>query len=81
LKWTDVSEVHTASIIRAMNALMMEAVRTSNTSVHFNVTTRRYIPENYKFKKVFNIDSNNACIKQSFVAHSVNQKYVPKLYS
>jgi hypothetical protein len=25
-------------------ALMMEAVRTSETSVHFNVTTRRYIP-------------------------------------
>jgi hypothetical protein len=26
-------------------ALMMEAVYTSETSVHFNVTTRRYIPE------------------------------------
>jgi hypothetical protein len=26
-------------------ALMMEAVRTSETSVNFNVTTRRYIPE------------------------------------
>jgi hypothetical protein len=24
---------------------MMEAVRNSETSVHFNVTTRRYIPE------------------------------------
>jgi hypothetical protein len=39
---TDVSEVHTASIIRAM---MMEAARTSETSVNLNVTTRRYIPE------------------------------------
>jgi hypothetical protein len=27
-------------------ALMIEAVRTSETSVHFNVTTWRYIPEN-----------------------------------
>jgi hypothetical protein len=26
-------------------ALMMEAVRTSEMSVSFNVTTRRYIPE------------------------------------
>jgi hypothetical protein len=29
-------------------ALMMQAVRTSETSVNFNVTTRRYIPEDYK---------------------------------
>jgi hypothetical protein len=28
--------------------LMMEAVRTSETSVNFNVTTRRYIPEDSK---------------------------------
>jgi hypothetical protein len=27
---------------------MMEAVRTSETSVHFKVTTRRYIPEGSK---------------------------------
>jgi hypothetical protein len=42
LKWTDVSEVR-----RAMTALMMEAVRISETSVHFNVTIRRYIAEDY----------------------------------
>jgi hypothetical protein len=46
LKWTDVSEVRTASITRAM----MEAERTSQTSVHFNVTTQRYIPEDPKLK-------------------------------
>jgi hypothetical protein len=40
----DVSEVRTASII----ALMMHAVRTSETSVNFNVTTRRYISEDSK---------------------------------
>jgi hypothetical protein len=45
LKLIDVSEVHTASIIIA---LMMEGVRTSETLVNFNVTTRRYIPEGSK---------------------------------
>jgi hypothetical protein len=34
-----VSEVRTASIVRAM----MDAVRTSETSVYFNETARRYI--------------------------------------
>jgi hypothetical protein len=29
-------------------ALMMEAVHTSETSVNFNVATRRYIPEDSK---------------------------------
>jgi hypothetical protein len=33
---------------RVIIALMMEAVRTSETSVNFNVTTRRYIPEDSK---------------------------------
>jgi hypothetical protein len=47
---TDVSEVRTASIIRVINAiitLMMDAAHTSETSVYFNETTRRYIPEGY----------------------------------
>jgi ribosomal protein L14 len=43
-KLTDVSEVRSASIIRTM----MEAVRASGTSVNFNVTTWRYIPEDSK---------------------------------
>jgi hypothetical protein len=47
LKWTYVSEVRTASIFTAI-VMMMEAVRISETSVHFNVTTRRYIPEDSK---------------------------------
>jgi hypothetical protein len=40
----------TASIIRAMVLidLMMDALRTSETSVHSNETARRYIPEDYK---------------------------------
>jgi hypothetical protein len=37
--------VLTASIIMAAMALMMGAVRISETSVNFNVTTPRYIPE------------------------------------
>jgi hypothetical protein len=47
---TDVSEVHTTSIIGTMNliALMMEAVRTSETSVSIYLTTRQYIPEDSK---------------------------------
>jgi hypothetical protein len=48
LKLKDVSQVPTASIIRAMNAMMMEAVRTSETLVHFNAITLRYIPEDFK---------------------------------
>jgi hypothetical protein len=47
LKWADVSKVLTASLIKAI-ALMMEAVRTSETSVHFKKPTRRYISEDYK---------------------------------
>jgi hypothetical protein len=49
--WTEISEVHTASI----TALMMEAVRTSETSVHFNVTTRRDNPEDSKLNIHYNL--------------------------
>jgi hypothetical protein len=43
---TDVSEVRSASIIRVLSviAMMMEAARTSETSVE-NYFTRQYIPE------------------------------------
>jgi hypothetical protein len=41
---TDVSEVRTASIIRAM----MDAVRLSETSVNTYLTTRQYIAEDSK---------------------------------
>jgi hypothetical protein len=37
--------MRTASIIRAIIALMMEAVRTFETSVYSKETTRRYIPD------------------------------------
>jgi hypothetical protein len=40
----------------ALEALMMEAVRTSETSIHSNETTRRYIPQDSKpFLSVFRI--------------------------
>jgi hypothetical protein len=35
-------------ISKSLITLMMEAVRTSKTLVHFNVTTQRYIPEDSK---------------------------------
>jgi hypothetical protein len=44
VEMTDVLKVRTASIIRAI-ALMMEAVRTSETSVNFYQTARRNIPQ------------------------------------
>jgi hypothetical protein len=47
LKLTDVSKVRIASIIGAM---IMETIRTSETSVNLNVTTRRYIPEDSKLQ-------------------------------
>jgi hypothetical protein len=43
---TEVSEVHTAS-----NTLILEAVRISEMSVNFNVTTWRCTPEDYKLNK------------------------------
>jgi hypothetical protein len=45
LEVTDVSEVHNASIIRAIIALRIEAVHTSQTSVHCNKTTQCCFPE------------------------------------
>jgi hypothetical protein len=44
----DVSEVRTATIIRAV---MMEAVRPSETPVHSNETTWSYIPEDFKLRE------------------------------
>jgi hypothetical protein len=32
---------------------MMDVVRTSETFVNFNVTTRRYIPEDSELKKIY----------------------------
>jgi hypothetical protein len=46
----DVSEVRTASIIRAI-ALLMEEVRTSETSVNIYLTTHQYIIEDSKLHK------------------------------
>jgi hypothetical protein len=42
---TDVSVVRVASIVMAIIALMMEAARTSETSVDIQLRTRQYIPE------------------------------------
>jgi hypothetical protein len=37
-------------VLRIFIALMMKAVRTSETSAHFNVIKRRYIPEDCKLR-------------------------------
>jgi hypothetical protein len=52
LKVIDISEVRTASIIRAMPliALMMEALCTSETLFNFNVTTWHYIQKTLKLQ-------------------------------
>jgi hypothetical protein len=44
-KFTDVSEVLAVSITRAMSDLMMDTESSSEKSVNFYQTTRRYIPE------------------------------------
>jgi hypothetical protein len=44
LKQTDVSEMRIASIIRVIT-LMMEAVRTSETSVYAKENKRHYLPQ------------------------------------
>jgi hypothetical protein len=41
----DVAPCSHIEVDRRFRALMMEAVRTYETSVNFNVTTRQYIPE------------------------------------
>jgi hypothetical protein len=49
---TNVSEVHAASINRAMTiALMMEAARTSETSVDIQLRTWQYIPEDSELQE------------------------------
>jgi hypothetical protein len=44
----DVAPCNHVEVGRSFIALMMEAVRVSETSVHFNGSTRRYIPEDSK---------------------------------
>jgi hypothetical protein len=43
-------EVHAAFIVRALIALVMEAARTSETSVNIQLRTRQYIPEDSEFR-------------------------------
>jgi hypothetical protein len=50
-----------------MTALMMEAVRISETSVHFNVTTWRYIPEDSKLQ--------NGVLFNEIVSKHVSRKH------
>jgi hypothetical protein len=53
-------------------ALMMEAVHTSETSVYFNETTRRYIPEGCHLQYPVTFPMRSICIfefrRANFVA-------------
>jgi hypothetical protein len=63
LKLTEVSEVR-------------KAVLTSETSVNFNVTTRRYIPEDCKIhnRSRENLKSNNLkVVREPVVFHSMSE--------
>jgi hypothetical protein len=62
---TDVSEVRTASIIIAL----IEAVRTSETSVNFTLTTRRYIPEDSKLHTRHSENRKSHSVKCILCAH------------
>jgi hypothetical protein len=50
-------------LISSVITLTMEAVRTSETSVYFNVTRRRYIPEdsNLHTRRLENLKSHSLC--------------------
>jgi hypothetical protein len=48
LVFWDVAPCGHVEVGRSFIALMMNAVRIFETSAHFNVTTRRYIPEDSK---------------------------------
>jgi hypothetical protein len=48
----DVAPCSQVEVGRRFIAVMMEAVRTSETSVIFNVTTRCYIPEDSKSRTI-----------------------------
>jgi hypothetical protein len=48
---------------------MMEAVRTSKTSVHFNVTIWRYIPEDSK------LHTRRENLKSHTVGYMLSEKY------
>jgi hypothetical protein len=63
---TDVSEVCTASIIRAMR----EAVCTSETSINTYLTTWQYIPEDFKLQQ--NNVSVNGIFSNSHLAVTDN---------
>jgi hypothetical protein len=75
LKFTDISKVRSASIIRTMKsiALMMGAVRISETSVIFNLTTLCYIPEDSKLhtRRCENLKSHKKQVTASLVASVV----------
>jgi hypothetical protein len=61
--------VRTATIVMAV---MIEAVRTSETSVYLNETTRRSIPESYHLQDTFSSLSSPFLISKLHLNESVS---------
>jgi hypothetical protein len=53
---------------------MREKVRTSETSVNFNVTTRRYIPEDSKLRREFNFQKFNLIVDYENAYGNLNRE-------
>jgi len=75
---TDVSEVRAASIIIA---LMMEAARTSETSVDIQLRTRRYIPEDSELN-IYHSQNHRETYNEpcSLSSDSLNNKVITSLH-
>jgi len=67
-------QVLTAASMKFRVALMMEAVCTSETSVNFNETTTRHIPENSKLhtRHRENLKSYGLCLIRTLHVFSLN---------
>jgi hypothetical protein len=60
------------SSVRIIRAMVMKTVRTSETSVNFNVTTRRYIPEDAKLREQSQLNNLN---KLNYAQSQLNNLY------
>jgi hypothetical protein len=66
-------QIFTASIIRAIIALIMNAIGTSETSVYFHDTTWHYIPENCHIYLYFGILGWKYIIDSNFSVSNTNE--------
>jgi hypothetical protein len=76
------SRVVTVQLTTSIIILMMEAVRTSETSVNFNVTTLRYIPEDSKlhFRRRESLKSHTLLVFVSVFMQSHTVTYLHSVF-